>query len=229
VLFGPKALGSWPATGVSLIGPAGPMGPSSTRSIAVDINNKSVPFGFHQLLGSYTLTNSEGIVAKVGSFTNVAMKMPGEQVPRQVIVITGGSGQLFFPTTKCTGNVGYVSGSSLSHNDSNGLATLDDQASVNTDVTLSFWRFDMGTPPTPDFQPLSVRNADGRCATMQPTDPPAKLTSALQLVRSEPLTFLNALWPVTPWNSVHDGQLVSNQVSGNLKDKGPARALESRP
>ena len=203
MLFGPKAVGNWPATGVSLVGPAGPIGPSGTRSIAVDINNKSVPFGFHQLLGSYTLTNSEGIVAKVGSFTNIAMKMPGEQVPRQVVVITGGTGQLFFPTAKCTGNVGYVSGSSLSYNDSNGIATLDDAAAVNTDVTLSFWRFDMGTPPTPDFQPLSVRNANGTCATVQPTSPPAKLASALQLVRSEPVTFLNALWPVRPWTAVH--------------------------
>ena len=84
------------------------MGPAATYSIAVDIDNNVVPFGFHHLMSVYTLTNSEGIVARVTSFTNTLLQKPGEQVNRQPIFITG-MGTVYFLTAGCAGDTGYVS------------------------------------------------------------------------------------------------------------------------
>jgi hypothetical protein len=168
------------------------MGLPGTYSIAVDINNNPVPFGWHQLIGSYTVTNTEGIVARVASFVNTLFLKPGEQVNRQPIYITGMS-QLYFLTAACAGDTGYVSGSSVIYSSSNGIATLDAPTAVNTPVNLSFWRYDMNTPPTPNLQPVSVRSGNGTCQN----NPPA-LASALKMDRGASLTFLNALWPVTP-------------------------------
>ena len=168
------------------------MGPAGTYSIAVDIDNNVVPFGYHQLMGAYTLTNSEGIVARVPSFTNTLLLKPGEQVNRQPIFITG-MGTVYFLTAGCAGDTGYVSGGSVIYSSGNGTATLDAPAVVNTPTSVSFWRYDMNTPPTLNLQPVSVRSANGTCQNSPPL-----LTSALKMDRGASLTFLNALWPVTP-------------------------------
>ena len=177
------------------VGPQGPIGPSSTYSLAVDINNNLVPFGWHQLIGAYTLTNSEGIVARVPSFSNTLILKPGEQVNRQPVFVTGLS-QLFFLTSECEGSVGYVSGSSVIYTSSNGIATFDAPPAANTMANASFWRYDMNTAPILNLQPVSVRSATGICST--PSSPLPQLTSALTLNKGASLTFLNALWPVTP-------------------------------
>lgn len=173
-------------------GPQGPVGPSPIYSVAFDINGNPVPFGFHQLLGSYVVSNSEGVVAKVPTFVNVLFQKPGELVNRQLLVITGMSAVNFL-TAGCAGDVGYVSGSSIIYTASNGVATLDAPGAVNAPVTLSFWRYDMTTAPATNLQPASQRSSNGTCQNNPP-----QLTSAIKVDRGAPVTFLNAMWPVTP-------------------------------
>ena len=249
-LFGPKSAGAWPATGMSLTGPAGPQGPVGATgpqgapgpqgatgaigatgtqgpqgpagpqgatgatgaqgpqgpagpqgpmgppsSCVVDLDNVFVPFCWHQLIGQWTLTNGEGIVARVASFTNTLVLRPGEQVNRQPVFITGLS-QLFFLTSDCAGSVGYISGSSVIFTAGNGIATFDTPPAVNTTANVSFWRHDMATAPTANLQPVSVRSPTGVCST--PSSPLAPVTSAIRVNKGASLTFLNAMWPVTP-------------------------------
>jgi len=173
-------------------GPQGPVGPSPMYSVAFDVNGSPVPFGFHQLLSSYVVTNSEGIVARVASFVNTLFQKPGELVNRQPIYITGMSAVNFL-TSGCAGDVGYVSGSSIIYTAGNGVASLDAPGVVNTPVTLSFWRYDMTTAPTANLQPASQRSGNGTCQNNPPL-----LTSAIKVDRGASVTFLNAMWPVTP-------------------------------
>ena len=180
-----------PTGAQGVAGPPGPPGPPSNYSVVVDINNNLVPFGWNELMGSYTLTNSEGIVARAASFTNTSIIKPGEQVIRQVLFISGG-GQLYFTTAGCAGDVGYVAGGGLIYSAGNGIATLDAPGMVNTPVTFSFWRYDMTTPPkSTNLSFASLRSPNGTCQN-NPTAP----SSVLTMNRGASLTFLNALWPV---------------------------------
>jgi hypothetical protein len=155
----------------------------------VDIDNNLVPFGWHQLIG-HTLTNNEGIVADVASFANSNLLKPGELVTRQVLSISG-FGSLYFPTSDCSGNVAYFSGSSLLYNRGNGIALFETAPALNTTANVSFWRFDMATAVTNNLQPSSVRGATGACGATSIT-----LTSAIRMNRGAPLMFLNAMVPV---------------------------------
>jgi hypothetical protein len=207
------------------------MGPAGTYSIAFDINNNPVPFGWHQLIGSYVVTNSDGSVAKVASFVNVLFLKPGELVNRQPLFINAMS-QVLFSTAGCTGNVAYVALNSVIYTGSNGVATLDAAPAINTPVTLSFWRYDMTTAPITNLVPASARLSNGTCQSN-----PAAPSSAIKVDRGASLTFLNALWPVSPRScrprQVHPRRLPRSQTErfawgrGRLASKGDGIALPS--
>ena len=173
------------------------MGPSSSYSVAVDIDGNVVPFGFNQLMGVYTLTNSEGIVARVGSYSNTQLLKPGEQVSRQPIVVLGfAPTQVYFLETNCDASIAYVpGGGAMLYTSGNGVAAFVGAPAVNTMANVNFYRYDMTVAPILNL-PVRSFLQNGVCST--PTFPPAPIASALTVDKGASLSFLNALWPVAP-------------------------------
>jgi hypothetical protein len=173
------------------------MGPNGTYSIVVDLDNNVVPFGYHQLLSANVLTNSDGIMARVSNFSSIVITKQGEAVPRNVLYVIG-LAQISYTTSNCSAGPGvgdaYIQTSSISYTNSNGVATFDAPAGVNTIANVSFWRYDMNTPVSLNQAIASTRTSGGQCIAA----PGGTLTNAVRLIPSAHLTFLNALWPAMP-------------------------------
>jgi hypothetical protein len=174
------------------------MGPSGTCSLFVDINNNPIPLCHHELMGAYTLTNSDGVFARVASMSNSSYVKAGEVVNRGVVWITGLS-SISYAGDNCTGEA-YTSGSTVLFTSGSGLVSLvPPPPPINTyfaqTITVEFWKYDMFTPSGPSPLIRSVRSATGICGN---DSTPSAIPAALHLLPSTPLTFLNAMWPGKP-------------------------------